>query len=231
MDESLLQQLQRADVWATSRTQVGSRLELEPPVNVSNVQFVGDCRVGAYSFFSSGLVIRTRIGRYCSFANELIVGEGDHPITWLTTHPFPSKGLSHFNELAEYQGFKVSPECRLPEVPTTTIGNDVWVGRRVFIKPGVTIGDGAVVGAHSVVTRDVPAYAVVAGSPARLIKDRFPPAIVERLQSLCWWRFAMRDLEGIPFTDISAAISQMEERIGSGKISELMPRSIVLEAQ
>lgn len=181
--------------------------------------------------FSSGLIFNTTIGRYCSFANGVIVGEGDHPLSWLTTHPFPSKGLSHFNGLPEYQAFKVNPECRLPDDPPTSIGSDVWIGRDAFIKPGLTIGDGAVVGARAVVTRDVPAYAIVAGVPARVIKYRFSADQIERLQALRWWRFSITDIEGISFTDVSRAMDQIEERIAAGGISPFEPARTVLEAR
>lgn len=67
------------------------------------------------------------------------------------------------------------------------IGNDVWLGFESTVLPGITIGDGAIVAAKSVVTRDVPPYAIVAGSPATLVRMRFPPEIAERLQAVAWW--------------------------------------------
>src|SRR5262249_58694753 len=67
------------------------------------------------------------------------------------------------------------------------IGNDVWIGHGAIVLPGRAIGDGAVVAAGAVVTKDVPAYAVVAGNPARPIRERFAPAIAARLQALAWW--------------------------------------------
>jgi len=231
LEEHLLGDLRAHNVWATPATAIGARLELEPPVNISNLRCAGNSFVGAYSFFSSGHIFSVAIGRYCSFANGVIIGEGDHPMTWLTTHPFPSKGLSHFDELPEYQGFMPGSECSLREPRTTVIGNDVWIGRNAFIKPGLAIGDGAVVGANSVVTHDVPAYAVVAGVPARVIKYRFPPGIIERLQQIRWWRFGMRDLEGIPFTDVSLALDQIEERASAGLMTEFKPALVVLEAR
>ena len=71
--------------------------------------------------------------------------------------------------------------------PHTTIGNDVWIGWGVLIKGGVTIGNGAVIGAYSVVTKDVPPYAVVAGVPAKVIKYRFEQEKIDLLQQLQWW--------------------------------------------
>jgi virginiamycin A acetyltransferase len=74
-----------------------------------------------------------------------------------------------------------------PTKGDTTIGNDVWLGYRAAILPGVTIGDGAIVGAYSVVTKDVPAYSIVGGNPARLLRARFPETTVQRLLAVKWW--------------------------------------------
>jgi hypothetical protein len=80
----------------------------------------------------------------------------------------------------------------------TTIGNDVWIGHGAFILPGVTIGDGACIAAMSVVTRDVPPYSIVAGSPAQVKRMRFPAATIKILRNSRWWDFAPWDLKGAP---------------------------------
>ncbi|SCH02904.1 Streptogramin A acetyltransferase [uncultured Clostridium sp.] len=76
----------------------------------------------------------------------------------------------------------------MPEV-TTTVGNDVWIGCNVVVLPGVTIGDGAVVAAGSIVSKDIPAYAIVAGVPARVIKYRWDEKTIERVSELKWWNW------------------------------------------
>ena len=103
------------------------------------------------------------------------------------------------------------------QFPRIVIGNDVWIGEGAFIRQGVEIGDGAVVAARAVVTRDVPPYAIVAGTPARILRYRFEPAIIAELMGLQWWRYGLSALEGVDFTDIDAAIWRIADNIGSGR--------------
>ena len=74
-----------------------------------------------------------------------------------------------------------------PKKGDTIIGNDVWIGYRAAIMPGVTIGDGAIIGAFSVVTRDVPPYSIVGGNPAQLLRNRFDDATTAELLNVAWW--------------------------------------------
>jgi acetyltransferase-like isoleucine patch superfamily enzyme len=117
------------------------------------------------------------IGAFCSIGPDVTIFlGGEHRADWVTTFPFSrfwpaAAGLSD------------------PPVPKgdVVIGNDVWIGRSATIMSGVQIGDGAIVGACSLVTRDVPPYAIVGGNPAKLIKMRFEPGTIERLCALRWW--------------------------------------------
>ncbi|GJE09693.1 2,3,4,5-tetrahydropyridine-2,6-dicarboxylate N-acetyltransferase [Methylobacterium longum] len=141
--------------------------------------------IGAYSygrpkvrFAESGR--RLTIGRYCSIADkvEILLG-GDHRLDWASTYPFAAmRGLF--------------PDARAPEDyhasrGDVVIGHDVWLGSGCMILSGVTIGPGAVVAARAVVTRDVPAYAVVAGNPARVVRHRFDEATAKALEAAAWW--------------------------------------------
>ena len=117
------------------------------------------------------------IGSYCSFARgaQVMLG-GNHRIDWVTTYPFSAidRRFAHFPGHPQSKG-------------NVVIGNDVWVAREAMILSGVTIGDGAVIGARAVVSRDVPPYTIVAGNPAVEIRPRFPAPLVERLLALRWW--------------------------------------------
>lgn len=97
------------------------------------------------------------------------------------------------------------------------IGNDVWIGEGAFIRRGVRIGDGAIVAARSVVVADVPSYAIVAGSPARVVRYRFDEATREALLELSWWRYGLSALDGVDFTNVPAAIEHIRANIASGR--------------
>ena len=145
----------------------------------------GQITVGPYTygrpkvrFPESGA--RLVIGRYGSIADgvEILLG-GNHRTDWATTYPFPAMaGL--WPEAAGITGSDVSRG-------DVRIGHDAWLGSQAMILSGVTIGHGAVVAACAVVTRDVPAYAIVAGNPARVVKMRFSEQQIAALVAARWW--------------------------------------------
>jgi len=126
------------------------------------------------------------IGAYCSLAAgvKIFLG-GEHRTDWVTTYPFPAlwkERAGHFSGHPRTRG-------------NVIIGNDVWVGAEAVITSGVTIGDGAVVGMRSLVTRDVPPYTIVAGNPARPLRRRFDDAQIERLLEIAWWNWPEERIE------------------------------------
>ena len=97
----------------------------------------------------------------------------------------------------------------------TKIGCDVWLGANVLVKSGVTIGHGVIVAAGSVVVKDVPAYAIVGGVPAKLIRYRFDENIRERLLKSKWWTLSLSDLKNVSFDQIDTALEQIELIVAS----------------
>ena len=135
---------------------------------------VGDYSYGWFS--PENINPLTKIGRYCSIAPGVCIFNGNHPLDHLSMHPFfYNPNLGHASE--ERIGRR-----------WIEIGHDVWLGRNALITPSVKrIGNGAVVGAGAVVTKDVPDFAVVVGNPARIIRYRFDKETIDRINELQWW--------------------------------------------
>jgi acetyltransferase-like isoleucine patch superfamily enzyme len=159
---------------------------------------IGDWTYGSPAVHSWGEGTKLKIGRFCSIASGVtILLGGNHRVDWATTYPF--------NVLFEdAKGFTGHPASRGDVV----IGNDVWIGTNAFILSGVRIGDGAVIGACSVVSRDVEPYSIAAGNPAHHIRYRFEESIVERMLKIKWWDWPVEKImEAMPLllsTDIGA---------------------------
>ena len=184
-------------------------------------------RLGAFSHLNGGFIKNVQIGRYCSFARDVQIGHGFHPTDWLSVSPL--------QYVDDYRGWMDSvpaangDEGRISTCPfrfelRTRIGNDVWIGNHAIVKDGVTIGDGAIVGAGSVVTHDVPPYAIVAGNPARVLRMRFEPGLVERLLESAWWRFSLASFGAIDFRTIDRALGRIEELIADGLQPYIAPQ-------
>jgi virginiamycin A acetyltransferase len=158
-----------------------------------------DVKIGMYSygacFIFRNIAPGTEIGRYCSFADGVTIFNGNHPLENKSTHPF------FYNPGCKYVTKDMIARTRL------IIGNDVWIGHNAIILPAVkTIGDGAVIGAGSVVTKDVPPFAVVAGNPAKIIKYRFTGDKIKEIIDSAWWN---KDIEEIKHNEFSDFLSPL----------------------
>ncbi len=122
---------------------------------------------------------RLEIGRFCQIAHgvRFITASANHAMDGLTTYPFP------VFDPGTIEGYKAG----FADLPDTVIGHDVWIGHGVLILPGARIGHGVIVGAGAVVSGTFAPYTIVAGNPARTIRPRFAPEIVDRLLALAWW--------------------------------------------
>lgn len=151
--------------------------------------------VGDFSYFERNAeAIYTDIGKFCSIAANTRINALEHPLERATTHKVSYRPNEYFRYLGVDQDFR---ERRRQK--RVTIGHDVWVGHGAVMLPGIRIGNGAVIGANAVVTRDVAAYQIVAGAPAKRIRPRFAPEISARLEALAWWDWPLERLfEAIP---------------------------------
>lgn len=164
------------------------------------------CSIGMFSYINEHTTVKrgTKIGRYCSIGRNCEIGAYNHPSTWTTTSPIAYNLDFYF---PDYSGaFK---QHKRPTPATTTIGNDVWIGSNAIILRGINIGDGAIVAAGAVVTRDVPPYAVVGGIPAKVLKYRFSDELIADLLSVRWWETEPALLKGIDLTNIENTIKHI----------------------
>ncbi len=138
--------------------------------------FVARCVRYHFAFIGDRLII----GKFVAIAAgvQFIMNGANHAMSGFSTYPFEPLG---FGGAGDFTRDGLTPKG------DTVIGNDVWIGRDAIVMPGVRIGDGAIIGTAAVVTKDVPAYAVAAGNPARVVKRRFDERTVARLLAIGWW--------------------------------------------
>jgi virginiamycin A acetyltransferase len=159
--------------------------------------FVARCVRYHFDFIGDRLII----GKFVAIAQgaQFVMNGANHPMGGFSTFPFAMFGLGDPDALkracAEHRG-------------DTRIGNDVWIGREAVIMPGVTVGDGAIIGTRAQVAKDVPPYAVVVGNPGRVVRMRFAPDVVAELLAIAWWNWdserIARNLAAIGGADIDA---------------------------
>lgn len=160
--------------------------KIESGCNVVNVE------MDRFSFCGYDCeIINSKIGSFCSIANNVIIGGAMHPIDWVSTSPVFYEGRDSV-KIKFYEHKKEKGK-------TTFIGHDVWIGQYSLIKQGVSIGTGAVIGMGSIVTKDVPPYTVVAGCPAKIIRDRFDKKIKDSLLESNWWMLPNDKLKELGF--------------------------------
>ena len=166
---------------------------------------ISNCFIGFGTYFGENVMIkRTKIGRFCSIAPDVKVVHTTHPSHFVSTHPsFYLKKIGN-SELRLIDRDRWNIFLMTDDNYSCVIGNDVWIGQGAIIKGGVTVGDGAIIGMGSVVTKDVPAYSVVAGVPAKIIKYRFSEDVILKLLEIKWWNWDLDLIKerAIDFTDI-----------------------------
>jgi acetyltransferase-like isoleucine patch superfamily enzyme len=175
-----------------------------------NSQIGPDVVTGKYFGMNENcFVARATVGSFGAIGARTAINPFNHPTTWLSTNEFQYHPKS-FDWVDEYNDF-----VRLERTPDmfnhVTIGNDVWTGHNVNVTAGVNVGDGAVIAAGSVVTKDVPPYAIVGGVPATIIRYRFDERTIERLLRVKWWELELSQLSGLPFRDVDRCLDLIEE--------------------
>jgi phosphonate metabolism protein (transferase hexapeptide repeat family) len=157
--------------------------------------------VGDFSYFERHAeAIYASIGRFCSIAANSRINALEHPMERLTTHKVSYRPNEYFRFLGVDAAFRARRQAKM-----VVIGHDVWIGHGAVVMPGVSIGNGAAIGANAVVTRDVAAYTIVAGAPARPVRRRFSEEVAARIEALAWWDWtpeklaqAIPDMQALP---------------------------------
>jgi phosphonate metabolism protein (transferase hexapeptide repeat family) len=181
------------DQIATRRPKIAETV-IEPTVRLREVS-VGKCceilgdtaieytEIGDYSYLGSDcMVADAKIGRFCAIAAQVRIGAPNHPMERPSQHRFTYCPEYYDSSATRDHGF-----FRERRDDRVIIGNDVWIGHAVIVLPGVNVGDGAVLAAGAVVTKDVAPYAIVGGVPARQIRERFNRTIAAQLSRIAWW--------------------------------------------
>lgn len=188
----------------------------ESPVSLLGCYILGGLKIGRFSYAGIGCILGgCTIGRYCSIAPSVRISLGEHLVDWLTSHPvgFSDSQFAHLPEYKEANLFKSrSAELIRPE---TIVGNDVWIGTNSTLRRGVKVGHGAIIGAHLLVLNDVPPYAIVTGAPAKVIRYRFEPDLIQELLALEWWNYDLRVFSGIDIRDVKSSIEKMKVAVAA----------------
>lgn len=197
------------------------------------------CTLGAFAFFNPNgttSAYRVEFGRYAQIGESSIIGPPEHPHDWFSSHPFAFTRPQHMPNIYRLPEFaRLAPDADAgpawaEQAPQdTVIGHEAYVGAGSFVKRGVRIGNGAVIGARSVVTRDIPDYAIAVGAPARVLRLRFADAIVERFLRLQWWRYDLAPFKrDVDFSRVEATLDVLEQALADGRLQALQPRACKL---
>src|ERR1700730_15281047 len=144
-----------------------------------------DVAMGDYSYVvNDSDIAYTTIGKFCSIAAMTRINPGNHPMERASQSHFTYRASAYFSGERDEDEFFARRRAQ-----PVVIAHDVWIGHGAIVLPGRTVGIGAVVAAGAVVTKDVAPYAIVAGNPARIIRQRFPTAVADRLKQLAWWNW------------------------------------------
>jgi len=176
---------------------------------------LGSSEVGFATYIAADCEIHhASIGKYCAIGNNVQICLGKHPTHYVSIHPafYSLKKQSGFTftnkQLFEEHDF-IDKEKKF----VVSIGNDVWIGNNVMIMDGVTVGDGAVIGSGAIVTKNVPAYSIVLGQPATVLKYRFSKEIISKLLEIKWWDWKPDFLEknSDQFIDVNDLIKFVDD--------------------
>lgn len=178
---------------------------------------------GSFSYSWSNLPANlVKVGRYCSIADNVCIMGRQHPYTRFANSALTyQSSFSCFNSLIDKETVDSFKPVQAPDRKCCVIGNDVWIGGGAKLKDGISIGDGAIIGANALVTHDVMPYEIVGGVPAKRIKSRFPESIIHKMVELKWWEYNFADFYGFSGDmPVELFIDKLSQRVADGKIKK-----------
>jgi acetyltransferase-like isoleucine patch superfamily enzyme len=198
-------------------------IRIAPPIKLYGGTFTHNCVIDAFSYVSPSCILHAvDIGRYCSIGDGVAI-LSNHPTDRLSTHPFTYESI--------FSGeYSANAPTLLPfdaKLPRTQIGHDVWIGSNVKLLSGITIGEGCIIGAGSVVTKSISPFSIVGGVPAKLIRMRFDAHLIERIQAIRWWQYNLL-MVALPWDDVSKCLDKLEMMVESDQLKPHVPNWIKL---
>jgi len=167
--------------------------KVESNISINRYNYLLRSEIGDYTYTGIGATIRsTKIGRFCTIAWHSFIGGGNHEFEFVTSSPrwrfnmLDQMDLNHSENTQLKKRYKEFGKC--------IIGNDVWIASNAIVLRNVTVGNGAIIGAGAVVTKDVEPYSIVAGVPAKKIKMRFDDRTIEELEKVQWWNWPRKTI-------------------------------------
>lgn len=189
---------------------IDSQLAVEPYVGIYSGFNLSS--VGAFSYTNSPLPVDMKVGRYCSIGSGLKILGFSHPLDRISTSPFTYSAGNEFFARAVDSTNMNDYIVSQPQKNTPIIENDVWIGANVTLSKGITIHSGSIVAANSLVTKDVPPYAIVGGNPATIIKYRFSHELIQESLNFKWWDFHVNDIVSTGSNNLSDVINILSQR-------------------
>lgn len=213
LDHSSVLFCHRADQKRTkslSTITINEKLVLEPYVGIYSGNNLPS--LGSFSYTNSPLPVDMIVGRYCSIGSGLNILGFSHPLERISTSPFTYSANNEFFARAVNSSSMNDYIVSQPQKNTPIIENDVWIGANVTLSKGITIHNGAIVAANSLVTKDVPPYAIVGGNPATIIRYRFSHELIQVSLEFKWWQFHVNDIVSTGSNDLKDVIDSLSKK-------------------